>query len=155
MKKVTVPVGVPFWPLTVAVKVTWLALAATIAEETTAVELVWVSLISLEMDPSLVEVTPLLPLYRAEMFWLPGLAKVVCRVATPLTSATGVPIWVLPLKKVTVPVGVAPAEVRATVAVKVTWSFWKALAGVAVTVVVVFSTTLWLNTELLLFEKKV
>ena len=75
-KKVTVPVGVPLPTFTVAVKVTALPLADGLAEEARTVEVVWVSRICLEMLPSLVEVTPLLPLYLAVIFWVPGLVKV-------------------------------------------------------------------------------
>ena len=54
------------------------------------------------------------------MVWPPTLRELVVTVATPPLSVTLPPIWLLPSKKLTRPVGVMLPEFGVTVAVKVT-----------------------------------
>jgi hypothetical protein len=82
------------------------------------------------------------------MVWLPPGRLLVEKVAAPLPLRVPVPRVVLPSVKVTVPVGVPPAE--ETVAVKVTG--WPKVEGVReelTVVLVVVLLTVWLTLPLL------
>ena len=124
---VTVPVGVPPEPLTVAVKVTDWPNALGSSEEVIAVVVLLGLTVCVSGDDVLAELLPSPP-YTTVIACAPAISAPIAKVATPAPFSVPVPNVVAPSLKVTVPVGVVPAPL--TVAVKVT--LWLSALGLGV-----------------------
>ena len=147
--KVTVPVGVPPAPLTVAVKVTAWPPFAGLAEEVTAVFVTVVpGSLTVCVSAAEVEVAKFeSPLYIAVMLWGPAVSDEVTRLARPPERGRTESV-ASPSRKLTVPVGAF--AVPATVATRVT--AWPVVDGlmeelrVVVEAAVPAVVTVWVTT---------
>jgi len=140
LRKETVPVGVPDFAVTVAVKVVESPAVMVAGEAVSAVEvLTAVGAAALTVSVTAVEVEVLklvVPVYLAVMVYVPWVREDVAKVAMPLLMVPE-PMAVPLLRKETVPVGVPDFAV--TVAVKVVESPAVMVVGDAVSDVVVLT----------------
>jgi hypothetical protein len=117
--KVTVPAGMPFGEVTVAVKVTGVPVAvgeAVVARAVVVGKKPIVSVTVFDVEP----VNALSPTYTAVMLCVPVVSALVEKAATPLAFRVPLPSVVEPSRNVTAPVGSAPLLAPPMAAVNVT-----------------------------------